>query len=110
MAGHTTEVTKPSQLLCPFCEFVAQDLKALHTHIVAHFENGADVKHLRVQRRRKQTSGHKAFCFCSNAGDVEQQSTAGSIPLLPAYWWRLPPDEEAAEVAELYGPSCLPAA
>ena len=110
MAGHTTDVTRPSQLCCPFCEFVAQDLQSLHAHIVAHFTRATDVKHLRVQRGCKQTSGHKSFSFCPNAGDAEQQFTPSSLPSLPTYWWRLPPNEEVAEVAELYGSASLPAA
>ena len=40
--------------------------------------------------------------------DQEGKLNPSSIPPLPANWWRLPPEEEVAEIADLYGPSFVP--
>ena len=85
----------------------------------------ADVPLLQVQRRRKQalattevslrTMRTTTLSLWLNRAppklavvDQEGQLNPSSIPPLPANWWRLPPEEEAAEIADLYGPSFVP--
>ena len=103
-AGHATEVQPPKQLACPFCAF-STPLPALQKHIVSQFDNPAQVSQLQAQprQRHKNTPVITLSSFWgSQTGQSPVSAAVQSDISNCAAWWKLSPEEEAAEIADLY--------
>ena len=103
-AGHATEVQPPKQLACPFCAF-STPLPALQKHIVSHFDNPAQISQLQAQpgQRHKNTPVTTLSSFWgSKTGQSPVSAAVQSDISNCAAWWKLSPEEEAAEIADLY--------